>query len=205
MNWKCRHCHCSFEVPHGTPMQFCPQCGTKSKNHPQTQHSYEKNIQPGTTNCPVCCTEIQPDDEKIVCPDCKMPYHEDCWNDNNGCATYGCHSAGCLDPPPFKVNVPADNDSTIHTVCSTPTSGGICPKCHARLVAGNTFCRSCGNEFKTTDWRSEIYSGLLFCIIVVVVSITFCIAVIGGGITGFIITILVFVGVIIFISTKVKT
>ena len=147
MNWKCQQCQCSFEVPHGTTVHFCPQCGAKSENQLQAQHLHEKNIKPETTNCPVCCTEIQPDDEKIVCPDCKMTYHKDCWNDNNGCATYGCHSAGCLNPPPFKVNVTVGNDSATHTAYSTPTPGAICPKCHTQLAAGTTFCWSCGNEF----------------------------------------------------------
>lgn len=41
----------------------------------------------------LCCTPIQPEDDKIICPDGKMAYHKDCWDDNKGCATYGCNSA----------------------------------------------------------------------------------------------------------------
>lgn len=41
-------------------------------------------------NCPYCITQIQPDDEIKLCPECEQPHHMDCWLENEGCTTYGC-------------------------------------------------------------------------------------------------------------------
>jgi len=40
--------------------------------------------------CPYCQTPLKPHDQAVVCPQCGMPHHRDCWEDNGGCTTYGC-------------------------------------------------------------------------------------------------------------------
>ncbi|MDR0609957.1 MAG: hypothetical protein LBG58_07605 [Planctomycetaceae bacterium] len=40
--------------------------------------------------CVFCGTEIEICTESIMCPKCNVPYHFDCWQENNGCAVYGC-------------------------------------------------------------------------------------------------------------------
>ena len=102
MDWKCSNCNQIFEVSSESSIRFCPNCGTKIDLE-QPSHK-ESAVQQPSNICPVCSTEIQATDETIICPDCKIVYHKDCWNDNNGCATYGCKSAGCLNPPPMKVD-----------------------------------------------------------------------------------------------------
>lgn len=159
MNWKCHQCQAAFEVPAGTIMQFCPQCGAKSAAIASSSVSPQASVQPESNVCPVCCTPIQPEDDKFVCPDCKMMYHKDCWNDNNGCATYGCHSAGCLNPPPLKVDVSGTNSSiTGGEAPNTRGAGGVvCPKCHTQLASGTTFCWSCGNDVANVTKNSDDY------------------------------------------------
>lgn len=41
--------------------------------------------------CPYCQTPLKPGAEVVVCSECEMPHHADCWQDNNGCTTYGCN------------------------------------------------------------------------------------------------------------------
>ena len=41
--------------------------------------------------CGYCQTQIKNAGETILCPGCKTPYHIDCWNENKGCAVYGCN------------------------------------------------------------------------------------------------------------------
>jgi hypothetical protein len=41
-------------------------------------------------NCPFCQTPIKPSDNVIVCSECEIPHHRECWNENHGCTTYGC-------------------------------------------------------------------------------------------------------------------
>lgn len=40
--------------------------------------------------CPFCQTPVQAGADHVTCPECKTPYHPDCWQENNGCAVYGC-------------------------------------------------------------------------------------------------------------------
>ncbi|MDR2172008.1 MAG: DUF805 domain-containing protein [Planctomycetaceae bacterium] len=54
--------------------------------------------------CPVCTTAIEKGDVIKICPSCKTAFHEECWKENKGCATYGCPQVKVLDPP-MKINV----------------------------------------------------------------------------------------------------
>lgn len=40
--------------------------------------------------CPYCRFPIKPGETIIVCPECQVPHHEDCWRENESCTTYGC-------------------------------------------------------------------------------------------------------------------
>ncbi|MHB0935567.1 MAG: RING finger protein [Armatimonadota bacterium] len=43
--------------------------------------------------CPYCQTPLKPHDQVVVCTECRMPHHQDCWEDNGGCTTFGCHTS----------------------------------------------------------------------------------------------------------------
>jgi hypothetical protein len=40
--------------------------------------------------CPFCQTEIKSEDGILICSDCEIPHHTECWNQNGTCTTYGC-------------------------------------------------------------------------------------------------------------------
>lgn len=40
--------------------------------------------------CTFCQTPIKNEDEEYFCSSCSSPYHKDCWEENKGCAVYGC-------------------------------------------------------------------------------------------------------------------
>ncbi len=40
--------------------------------------------------CPYCRFPIKAAEEIVVCPQCEVPHHLDCWRENEGCTTYGC-------------------------------------------------------------------------------------------------------------------
>ncbi|HBP23482.1 MAG TPA: hypothetical protein DEA08_37605 [Planctomycetes bacterium] len=40
--------------------------------------------------CPYCLAELLPDEERVRCEGCKTPHHKECFEENEGCAAYGC-------------------------------------------------------------------------------------------------------------------
>jgi hypothetical protein len=40
--------------------------------------------------CPYCQSPITEDEEHVRCPACHTPHHRSCWQENGGCAVYGC-------------------------------------------------------------------------------------------------------------------
>jgi hypothetical protein len=41
--------------------------------------------------CAYCQTAVKNEQEEYCCSSCNTPYHKDCWNENEGCAVYGCN------------------------------------------------------------------------------------------------------------------
>ncbi len=130
-----------------------------------SEKSNTKNI------CPICCTIVEDSDESITCPDCKIIYHKDCWVDNDGCATYGCPSSGCLAPAPPIIS-PSECDEVLHNNCESAMEQSyasfICPYCQTKLSSNTSFCWNCGKElldkqielraFEQTAYSSPIQS-----------------------------------------------
>ncbi len=120
-----------------------------------------KNI----TNCPICYAKITPDEEQITCPNCQIVYHTDCWKDNNGCATYGCHSTGCLNPPPIKIDLKSEGNMP-HS--SNNKGDYVCPNCHTKLVGGTTLCWLCGSELRNIPGKVTQLSRNIFIVVLVI-------------------------------------
>jgi uncharacterized RDD family membrane protein YckC len=41
-------------------------------------------------NCAYCHAVIKTGVKVVKCPECGTPHHKDCWEENKGCAVYGC-------------------------------------------------------------------------------------------------------------------
>ena len=54
--------------------------------------------------CAICQTSIEPSEETLPCPACGLVYHAECWQENYGCAAYGCTQVNALAP---KIDIPA--------------------------------------------------------------------------------------------------
>jgi len=44
--------------------------------------------------CPYCRTTIEPGAPAVICPQCGIPHHADCWQENGRCTTFGCQGGG---------------------------------------------------------------------------------------------------------------
>ncbi len=101
--------------------------------------------------CPYCKTVFSEYDDIVVCSDCDMPHHKDCWVENKGCTTFGCQ--GTIQGIDF------GNDTSIssapkyeirdHDTFGIQNQLEYCTKCGAHLGTGNSFCGKCGTPIAT--------------------------------------------------------
>ncbi len=86
--------------------------------------------------CPICCTGFSDDDTVVLCPNCGMPHHKDCWTENGGCSTYGCGSA---------------KHEEIHSSAAEDSDAmEKCPYCGAPHPKTDLVCSSCGKILNET-------------------------------------------------------
>ena len=105
---------------------------------------------PSTGLCVLCQSPVRPGEPNTNCPDCRAPYHQECWDYNHGCGVYGCRQV----PPAEKlanVEIPASywgqDDKS-------------CPRCGKTIMAAAVRCRSCGAVFSSARPQNatEYYS-----------------------------------------------
>ena len=48
--------------------------------------------------CAICQSSIYPSEETHPCPKCGLVFHAECWQENFGCASYGCDQVSVLAP-----------------------------------------------------------------------------------------------------------
>lgn len=67
--------------------------------------------------CPYCKTAIHAEEVK-VCGTCSMPHHLACWQENQGCTTFGCtehrHEVNAVAPETQHTPIPATQLQPIH-------------------------------------------------------------------------------------------
>ena len=116
---------------------FCYGCGERINKGAEANQggrpsgSAAVTIQPSGNIgkvCPFCQTPFKNEAEIILCPECRMPHHIECWQENNGqCTIFGCKGQGTLrNNAASPVNVPlqgevqnqvvqdTDDDSLLH-------------------------------------------------------------------------------------------
>jgi hypothetical protein len=88
-----------------------------------------------SARCPTCGTRLQPTDATQACTDCGQMYHQACWQEVGGCATFGCPQAPVAQKPPTPANVGAGWGDF-----------KTCPSCGAKIGASLLVC-SCRAMF----------------------------------------------------------
>lgn len=91
--------------------------------------------------CGICHTSLETGEPLVACPECRTRYHRTCWEENRGCAVYGCSKV----PPTEKwedIEIPFS-----HWGADTKA----CPRCRQTIQAAAVRCRFCGAEFATAN------------------------------------------------------
>ncbi len=109
--------------------------------------------------CPYCKTEIKEGDAVKVCPECGIPHHAVCWEENKGCSTLGCpkryedkQQTTSMDVCP-KCGTPLDKGQEFCPKCGTPRNEAkklYCNKCGAEVQEDQEFCSKCGQKLART-------------------------------------------------------
>lgn len=109
--------------------------------------------------CPFCKTEFKPNDEIVVCSECDMPHHKDCWIENQGCTTFGC--LGTIK----SVDNVVTSVTSQHIVFEDSQSRSVensvyCTRCGSQNAATSLFCSRCGNRLTTPEptLQAPVYS-----------------------------------------------
>ena len=110
--------------------------------------------------CPYCKTAFRAEDDIVLCSQCDMPHHKDCWVENQGCTTFGC--LGTIKA--------ADNTATTVTAETlqyedAADAAVFCTRCGHKNEATSAFCPRCGNPLRAaqsvapspthTEWQAE--------------------------------------------------
>ena len=86
--------------------------------------------------CAICQISILDDDTVKRCEGCNAEFHEECWNENGGCATYGCQYV----PQTVK-----DDEEQEQTYWGAEIKK--CPMCGETIPANVLQCPYCREEF----------------------------------------------------------
>ena len=90
--------------------------------------------------CPYCKCKFEENDEVVVCSDCEMPHHKDCWIENQGCTTFGCSGTiqgiDAIEPIAPISGVTGEVRTIYCSQCGEPSASNVlfCSKCGNRLM-----------------------------------------------------------------------
>ena len=108
--------------------------------------------------CPYCKCAFEPGDNIVVCSDCDMPHHMDCWVENQGCTTFGCQ--GTLKNADGSATSVTQKEMTMDVAPAVQNDVTYCPKCGAPNSQDSSFCSKCGNRLKVepTSTYAQAYT-----------------------------------------------
>src|SRR5690242_14592696 len=97
-------------------------------------------LQPVAALCASGLSPLEPSEALTDCPECHNADRPDCWQDNGGCAVYGCSQ------------VPAtEGRATLEIPAAYwGQENKPCPSCRQQILAAAVRCRHCGATFSSS-------------------------------------------------------
>lgn len=125
----------------------CPNC-LESTSGSETQAASEPGISATSGSnvaapaergalCAICQCPFEPGEPRAACPECRAEYHVECWNENGGCAVYGCTAVPQIEQR-RSIEIP---------VSYWGQENKPCPACGQQILAAAMRCRHCGATF----------------------------------------------------------
>lgn len=105
----------------------CPQCAAQLRVPSAA----------AVMNCAICQSPFQSGEPTANCPTCQAVYHADCWQENGGCAIYGCAEVPKVEQR-RAIEIP---------ISYWGQENKPCPNCGRQILAAAVRCRHCGVTF----------------------------------------------------------
>jgi hypothetical protein len=102
--------------------------------------------------CPYCQFPIRESENILVCSNCRIPYHRDCWEENHGCTTFGCTGAP-VDASSAALVSTSGNDFFDINV----NDRVFCTRCGYENSMSGNFCNRCGNVLRRSGGPASSY------------------------------------------------
>lgn len=113
---------------------------TPPSKPPSARNTPEASSSPAHAGkCPFCQSMMKTGTAQVRCPLCDTPHHADCWEENGGCAVYGCSGHGPISRPD-----------------EAPLTGGLihCPMCSGLVSPEAETCPHCGHPMPEARYRA---------------------------------------------------
>lgn len=112
-------------------------------------------------SCPFCKTLFTEYDDIVICSQCDMPHHKDCWVENGGCTTFGCLGTIKGVNPNSGSDSVTSNQMDFEPLFNEPPSQPqtqqrqqqsiiYCTRCGNPNNADGSFCGKCGSPLRAT-------------------------------------------------------
>lgn len=108
--------------------------------------------------CPVCSKVFTADDDVVVCPQCGLPHHRECWKSIGRCFEEKNHGTD----QQWSRERGRTDASASAPAGSVDTTAQICPRCHTPNAEYAEFCTRCGQTLEAKDWHSASQQSVPF-------------------------------------------
>lgn len=125
---SCPNCNQSIQAP---ALAAAPAAGDAAEAGPSSPARGSGPV------CAICFTPIAAGEAKNACPACQAEYHAECWQENGGCAVYGCSQVPVIEKRQA-LEIP---------VSYWGQENKQCPNCKREILAAAVRCRHCGATF----------------------------------------------------------
>lgn len=99
--------------------------------------------------CPFCKSEFIENDDIVICSDCNMPHHKECWAENQGCSTFGC--TGTIKKAYSSQNSVTTTEKILYSENNASGAKLFCTRCEYENASNSAFCASCGNKLTASQ------------------------------------------------------